>query len=195
MKIATLILAAGSSSRMGSPKQLLSVGNTTLLGTVIEKILLLNNNFIYCILGANADTIQKSITKYDLTILTNSNYKSGLSSSIVSGIQHIKNLDYDAVLIVLGDQPNIQIDYFQKIIETWKSSQDFIIASNYTSRKGVPALFPKKYFTLLENLEGDKGASKLLNSDEFPIFTMNSNIDLFDVDTQKDYQTLINKTL
>ena len=195
MKIATLILAAGSSSRMGSPKQLLSVGNTTLLGTVIEKILLLNNNFIYCILGANADTIQKSITKYDLTILTNSNYKSGLSSSIVSGIQHIKNLDYDAVLIVLGDQPNIQIDYFQKIIETWKSSQDFIIASNYTSRKGVPALFPKKHFTLLENLEGDKGASNILNSDEFPIFTINSNIDLFDVDTQNDYQTLINKTL
>ena len=195
MKIATLILAAGSSSRMGSPKQLLSVGNTTLLGTVIEKILLLNNNSIYCILGANADTIQESIAKYDLTILINSNYKKGLSSSIVSGIQHIKNLDYDAVLIVLGDQPNIQIDYFQKIIETWKSSQDFIIASNYTSRKGVPALFPKKYFTLLENLEGDKGASKLLNSDEFPIFTMNSNIDLFDVDTQKDYQTLINKTL
>ncbi len=195
MKIATLILAAGSSSRMGSPKQLLSVGNTTLLGTVIEKILLLNNNSIYCILGANADTIQKSIAKYNLTILTNSNYKNGLSSSIVSGIQHIKNLDYDAVLIVLGDQPNIQIDYFQKIIETWKSSQDFIIASNYSSRKGVPAIFPKKYFTHLESLEGDKGASKLLNSDEFPIFTMNSNIDLFDVDTQKDYQTLINKTL
>lgn len=195
MKIATLILAAGSSSRMGSTKQLLSVGNTTLLGTVIEKILLLNNNSIYCILGANADTIQKSITKYDLTILINSNYKNGLSSSIVSGIQHIKNLDYDAVLIVLGDQPNIQIDYFEKIIEKWKNSQDFIIASNYTSRKGVPALFPKKYFTLLENLEGDKGASKLLNSDEFPIFTMDSNIDLFDVDTQKDYQTLINKTL
>lgn len=195
MKIATLILAAGSSSRMGSPKQLLSVGNTTLLGTVIEKILLLNNNSIYCILGANADTIQKSITKYDLTILINSNYKNGLSSSIVSGIQHIKNLDYDAVLIVLGDQPNIQIDYFEKIIEKWKNSQDFIIASNYTSRKGVPALFPKKYFTLMENLEGDKGASKLLNSDEFPIFTMDSNIDLFDVDTQKDYQTLINKTL
>ncbi|AUC14952.1 hypothetical protein BTO06_07295 [Tenacibaculum sp. SZ-18] len=195
MKIATLILAAGSSSRMGSPKQLLSVGNTTLLGTVIEKILLLNNNSIYCILGSNADIIKESIAKYDLTILTNSNYRKGLSTSIASGIRHIKNLDYDAVLIVLGDQPNIQINYFQKIIEKWKSSQDFIIASNYPSRKGVPALFPKKHFTLLENLEGDKGASNILNSDEFPIFTINSNIDLFDVDTQNDYQTLINKTL
>jgi molybdenum cofactor cytidylyltransferase len=195
MRIATLILAAGSSTRMGKTKQLLSFGNTTLLGKVIETTTEVSNNDIFCVLGANATIIEESIQDYSLTRILNKDYKKGLSSSIIAGVNIISKLDFDAVIIVLGDQPNISSKYLIRLIETAKKRENYIIASNYNGRNGVPALFPKKYFKNLLQLNGDKGASNLLNSKDFPIFTMCDDVDLFDVDTKSDYNQLITKRL
>ena len=195
MKIATLILAAGSSKRMGKPKQLLAFKNSTLLGAVIENVSRIPNNNVYCVVGANAQEIIESIKQYSITTILNNEYRKGLSSSIVSGINYIQNLDYEAVLIVLADQPNVSAEYLQKMIGVSKENENQIIASNYKDRNGVPALFPKKHFEILLQLNGDKGASKLLNSNVFPIFTMNDDVDLFDIDTKTDYDKLITKKL
>ncbi|CAL2064016.1 nucleotidyltransferase family protein [Tenacibaculum sp. 190524A05c] len=192
MKVATLVLAAGKSTRMGSPKQLLKLGNTTLLGKVIESVCSIPNNSVFCVLGANADLIEKSIESYDITTVRNKNYDQGLSSSIIAGIQHVSELDVDLVLIVLGDQPKIESEYLKLMIQLALEKKDSIITSRYQKRNGVPAIFPKKYFKNLLNLQGDKGASKLLNSEEFPIYVINESVDLVDIDTQDDYQNLLN---
>ncbi|MFY7670018.1 nucleotidyltransferase family protein [Tenacibaculum sp. MEBiC06402] len=195
MRIATLILAAGSSTRMGKTKQILSFGNTTLLGKVIEATTEVSNNDIFCVLGANSEEISLSIQQYDINIILNKEFETGLSSSIYAGIAVISKLNFDAVIIVLGDQPNVSSNYLQHMMKISEENKSKIIASNYNGRNGVPALFPKKYFKDLLLLKGDKGASKLLNSDDFPIFTMKGDVDLFDVDTESDYNHLIRKKI
>lgn len=191
MNIAILILAAGSSSRMKTTKQLLPIGKTTLLGATIEYALQSNTKRIYCVLGANAETIKTSISKYNIETISNPNYKSGLSSSIATGIQHISNQNFDAVLLVLGDQPLITSSYFNEMINTFKKHSKKIIASGYNTNLGVPAIIPKIYFNDLLSLEGDKGAKTFLNSKKDKIIKLDS-ANVMDIDTPKEYQDYIN---
>ena len=191
MNIAILILAAGSSSRMGVAKQLLPVGKSTLLGVTIENALQSNASKTYCVLGANDQSIKTSILKYDVETIYNPNYKSGLSSSIVSGIEHLSKKNYDAVLIALGDQPLITNRYFNTMIDAYKLNTENIISSMYNSTFGVPSIIPKPYFDKLLQLKGDKGAKDWLNSRKQTIITVEST-NLMDIDTKKEYQDYLN---
>jgi molybdenum cofactor cytidylyltransferase len=189
MKIAILLLAAGSSSRMGVAKQLLPIGEMTLLGIVIETALQSNANKVYCVLGANAEVIKQLISKYNIESIFNPNYKTGLSSSIVAGIEHFKTQNFDAVLIVLGDQPLIKAEYLNEMIATFKNYKGKIIASKYNNTFGVPSIIPKIYFNQLLKLKGDKGAKDFLNSnDVIPL----ENKNLMDIDTKKEYEDYLN---
>lgn len=187
MKIAALILAAGTSSRMGTAKQLLPYKETTLLGWAIENVLKSKVDKVYCILGSNAAQITSEISKYPVSIIHNKNYKKGLSSSIISGIEHIKHMDYDGILISLGDQPNVDSLYVNRMISEFKLKSNYIVASSYKNIKGVPAIFPVKQYPNLMNIEGDKGAKLVINSPHNLVTTIQSSIDLFDIDTPEDY--------
>lgn len=193
MKIVILILAAGSSTRMGTAKQLLVAGNTTLLGVTIESALKSAANKVYCVLGANAQVISRSISKYNVESIFNPHYKSGLSSSIVTGIEHLSNQNFDAVLLVLGDQPLVSSDYLNKIIDTFKNHERKIIVSKYNETIGVPAIVPKIYYKNLLKLKGDKGAKDFLNNRKKAIIQLEKT-NLMDIDTKKDYQDYINST-
>ncbi|WP_298754733.1 nucleotidyltransferase family protein [uncultured Psychroserpens sp.] len=186
MKIAILILAAGSSNRMGTAKQLLTIGHTTLIGKSIETALQSNANEVFCVLGANAETIRKSINSYKANVIINTNYNNGLSSSIIAGLDHIENLNFDAVLITLADQPRIDVNYLNVLIDSFNQNPSKISASDYQDNSGVPAIFPKTYFKQLKRLEGDKGAKNVLNSNNQNVIKVNCNT-LLDIDTQQDY--------
>lgn len=191
MKIAILLLAAGSSSRMGVAKQLLPVGETTLLGITIETALQSNAHKVYCVLGANAEVIKQSISKYNIESILNPKYKTGLSSSIVIGIEHLTNQNFDAALIVLGDQPLIKTEYLNEMIATFKKYDKKIIASNYNNTFGVPSIIPKIYYNQLLKLKGDKGAKDFLNSNDKDLIPL-ENTNLMDIDTLKEYQDYLN---
>lgn len=190
MKIAALILAAGMSSRMGTAKQLLPYKQTTLLGWAIENAIKSEVNAVYCVLGANAKEITATISKHPIQIIHNTNYQKGLSSSIISGIEHIKTLAYDATLIMLCDQPNVNSKYINTLLSEFKSKPNYIIASLYKNVKGVPAIFPKEQFPKLLNLKDDKGAKLLLNASNNSVIAIETPIDLFDIDTPEDYRNL-----
>lgn len=185
-----LILAAGSASRMGKVKQLLSYKDTTILGKVIENgIETFTAKDVFVVLGAHAESIKKHL-KYEVNYIVNQQFSLGLSSSIICGVQEL--LNYDAVLIALGDQPKIDSDYLQTMLNTFKENQANILASDYGIFNGVPAVFPKKYYTNLLQLKGDKGAKQLLNSKLNLIKTIVDSEKLTDIDTPEDYQKLIN---
>ncbi|MCD2257745.1 nucleotidyltransferase family protein [Psychroserpens luteolus] len=186
MKVAILILAAGSSNRMGTAKQLLTIGHTTLIGKSIETALQSNAKEVFCVLGANAEKIRKSITSYNVDIIINTNYNNGLSSSIIAGLDHIENLNFDAVLITLADQPRIDVNHLNVLIDSFNQNPSKISASDYQDNNGVPAIFPKTYFKQLKRLEGDKGAKNVLNSNNQNVIKVNCNT-LLDIDTQQDY--------
>lgn len=186
MNVAILILSAGSSSRMGTPKQLLPIGNTTLLGLCIENALQSNAKNVFCVLGSNAETIKNSMPQYNIEIIINSNYKEGLSSSIVEGMHHIEDKNFDTILMMLGDQPKVDSNYINALILSSEKNPTQIIASKYEDTVGVPAIFPKRCFKQLQQLKGDKGAKDFLNANKPQVIAIESD-KLIDIDTQKDY--------
>jgi molybdenum cofactor cytidylyltransferase len=194
LNVVILILAAGSSSRMKTPKQLLTYNNTTLLGHTIENATASEALKTYCVLGSNFEDIKDSIKDYNIKTIFNSEHKKGLSTSIVEGIKQIQFEDFDAALVLLADQPKIDTYYINLLIETFNTNPKNIIASNYSDSYGVPAIFPKSVFRQLLKLKGDKGAKEFLNSGNIKIKALN-NSNLTDIDTPKDYKAFLNSTL
>jgi molybdenum cofactor cytidylyltransferase len=190
-KTAILILAAGSASRMGKIKQLLPYKNTTLLEWAIEQALKSTVKDVFCVFGANKDEIEKQLTTKTIEVIYNPNYKDGLSTSIVEGINLLQKHCFDNTLIMLADQPHVTSEYLNSIIETSKNNPSNIIASSYQGSVGVPALFPKKYFNDLLNLKGDKGAKNFLLQHNNNVIKVNSSQNLLDIDTPEDYQHLL----
>ena len=189
-KTAILILAAGTSSRMGAIKQLLPYKNSTLLNWSIEQAKQSKINDVFCILGANKEIIIKEIKHQNINVIFNPNYENGLSSSIVSGINYLVSKDFNSVLIMLADQPNIDSIYLNELIKTSEENHSKIIASNYLGKIGVPSIFPRSYFPQLLSLKGDKGAKEFLNEKASEIIKM-APFNLIDIDTKEDYQNLI----
>ena len=187
MKVAILILAAGQSSRMGTAKQLLPIGEDTLLGLVVKNALQSDADNTYCVLGANAEQILASLQGHTVDVIQNSAYASGMSVSIAKGIRHIDSLNFDAAVIILGDQPLVSTSFLNTLISALRKNTSYIIASKYTNGIGVPAIFPKKYFYTLQHLKGDQGAKELLNSHQIPVKTLSNCVNLLDIDTLDDY--------
>ena len=190
--IPILILAAGTSSRMGKPKQLLPLGKTTLLGLAINNALLSDAYDVYCVLGANINLIKKEIDKHSIKIIFNKDFKKGLSSSIAVGIERLEEIDANATLIMLADQPDLTSEYLNEMIDLYENNHDKIIATEYNSSFGVPIIFPKKYFNELKRLKGDQGARQILHKYEDHIIIANRDKYLIDIDTPEVYKAIFN---
>lgn len=192
-KIAVLILAAGASTRMGSPKQLLPWGNTTLLGNAIRQF---KNLHVHCfvVLGANNKEISNRLSGLDVSVIINKNWEDGIGRSISYGLKEILSKDsFSHILIALGDQPLIGSQQIQVLIDQSELYANKIIANQYSSGFGVPAIFPNQYFEELIKLTGDAGAKKLLMHFQNNVVGVDSDIELIDVDTPEEYNSLIKK--
>jgi len=191
--IATLILAAGNSSRMGVPKQLLPWKNSFLLNHSIDTATQVPNSKTYVVLGANHDLIASKINRIDTEILYNANWKLGLGSSISFGVKSIMKSEqkFDAVLIMLSDQPLIDSNYLNGLINLFKTGSNQIIASVYEPEKlGVPALFDVCYFEELSKLDDDKGAKKIIENHIDNVISLRANDLISDIDTMEEYERL-----
>ncbi|WP_298494035.1 nucleotidyltransferase family protein [uncultured Algibacter sp.] len=191
------MLAAGEASRMGSIKQLLPYNNSTLLEITIQNALASKARKVYCVLGANSEAIKSQLKNSRATFINNPNWKDGLSSSIVTGVSYLESIKEKtkAILIMLSDQPNVDSDYIDALINLYSKNQDKVIASDYGDKKGVPAIFPKLFNKQLMRLKGDKGAKDFLNNKEINIITLASKNRgvLKDIDTLEDYNKLLDK--
>jgi molybdenum cofactor cytidylyltransferase len=179
---------------MHTPKQLLKIGNQSLLEIVLEKALAISSSHIYCVLGANAATIQQKVTTKNVVYIFNENYQEGLSSSIVSGINYLEknHPNLNGVLILLADQPAIEINYLENLIQIFNQQDSKIIVTKYPENVGVPAIFPKIFFSELQSLKGDFGAKELLKNNKNACVFSNFNASLIDLDTQSDYENFKN---
>ena len=190
-KIVSLILAAGSSTRMGQPKQLLKWGDHTLLDHAIETVLEANTHEVILVLGSNFELINKTIKNHDVTILNNKNWKQGLGTSIACGVQFISKSipNIDGVLLVLADQPLIDSHYLKSMIKNFVPNNKQILATLYNNGKqGVPVLFDIGYIEELSKLDNDFGAKQLLNKHPSHVVTLGSSIQTVDLDSEEDYK-------
>ncbi|PWG06192.1 nucleotidyltransferase family protein [Polaribacter aquimarinus] len=192
--IVVLVLAAGSSSRMKSIKQLATIDNKTLLEITLEKATKITSKNTFCVLGANREKIENQINFKNTQIIINKNFEEGLSSSISKGLDFIKKAqpNLKSVLILLADQPGIQLSYLNDMINLFKVNPSKIIASKYKETYGVPALIPSIYFDDLLKIKGNKGAKTFLNKNLDAVLSPKTTTNLTDIDTLKQLKQFIN---
>ncbi|WP_298552892.1 nucleotidyltransferase family protein [uncultured Algibacter sp.] len=190
--IAIVILAAGASKRMGSPKQLLKWGNDTLLNHAIKTVLEIDAYEVIVVLGANHKLIEAGVKHRSITILNNEDWDLGLGKSIACATEYVlkSKPQVEGILITLADQPLIDSHYLNDIMTHFYQDLNQIIATSYDNNKGVPVLFGKVYFQELSNLTGDNGAKQLLKTHESCVKTFKPPVKNVDLDSKEDYEKL-----
>ncbi|QCK15458.1 nucleotidyltransferase family protein [Mangrovivirga cuniculi] len=150
-KIGVVILAAGSSSRLGHPKQLVQFQGKTLLQLAIDKSESFDFDTKIVVLGAEADNIKNEIDEKNFTILLNENWKEGIASSIRKGV--VESIEKEPalshILFLLSDQPFISKSLISKLVEVQLNQKGNATYSSYENEPGVPAIFQKKCFLKL----------------------------------------------
>ncbi|GHA48159.1 hypothetical protein GCM10007103_31390 [Salinimicrobium marinum] len=173
---------------MKRPKQLLPFRETTLLGHTIEQAEASQAAEVFVVLGANAQRIKTNLSFPDLTFVENKQWEEGIGASISTGVKYIaKKKDFDAVLLMLGDQPLIDSVFLDQMIGEFSKDPSKMVATKYPESKGVPALFPKKFFPKLLLLKGDTGAKSLLNDGSSLVTVIDAGRKILDIDTPEDY--------
>lgn len=192
-EIGIIILAAGASTRLGRPKQLLKFQDKTFIEKIIETALETEIQTVV-VLGANSRKIKTAIENLSIEIAINENWQSGMSSSIVKGLRKSSELkpDLSAVILLLCDQPFISKETILRLVKTQKETQKVIVASEYENTVGVPALFTLAVFEELLELKDDVGAKfliqKYLDKGLAKIFAPEA---AFDIDTKEDFDRLL----
>ncbi len=137
MAIATIILAAGGSSRLGQPKQLIQSNGETLVRRMAQQALALRAGPVVVVLGANQDRIMKELTGLAITTVVNPTWAEGMASSLRTGLRALDTESTEAFLVVLTDQPYVTADLLQQLIDTRQSTGRGIIASRYAEPDGI----------------------------------------------------------
>ncbi|WP_271711546.1 nucleotidyltransferase family protein [Marinigracilibium pacificum] len=187
-----MILAAGSSSRLGYPKQLVQFQDKPLLQHVIDVAESLPFTVKTLVLGANSNEIRSIINPKSFKLVLNDDWRKGMATSIQSGLKKSLEIkpELEHIMILLSDQPFINTQKLNEIIETQLNSQNNSTFSEYNGQIGVPAIFSKELFNDLMSLEGDQGAKKLIIRDNIKYNTVRFEDGVFDIDTQEDVETL-----
>ncbi len=186
-KIGGILLAAGGSSRLGQPKQLLQFRGKTLLRRAAETLSASQCSVVVVVLGAEITGSTAELTGLPANICINNDWASGMSSSIKAGLDDLLQIapDIAAVVIALCDQPNISSSDIDRLIDAFDPTHPRIAAAGYSGTVGVPALFPGIFFKDLQNLSGHKGARNLIHQMKDTI-TIRLDSASFDIDTPKD---------
>ncbi|WP_432714183.1 nucleotidyltransferase family protein [Pedobacter sp.] len=196
MKTGIIILAAGNSSRLGQPKQLLAYRGKTLLRLTMDAALASDFRPIIMVLGAYAGEISKRHSTPEITCVINENWEEGMSSSIAIGLEALlkQQADVGNAIISVADQAFINAGIFESLAKTHEAKGKNIVACAYAETKGTPTLFNKKYFEQLLSLTGNRGAKHIFEQHPEDLETIDFELGHIDIDTATDYINLINHT-
>jgi len=190
VRIGAAILAAGSSSRLGEPKQLVSFQGKPLLQHTIDELKKLGLAENVVVLGANEDLIKKEIDFKSVKPIHNESWEEGMASSLRLAVQTAKKKDLDGLLVLLSDQPFVNSELLGELIEFYKPNEEMIMASEYDDILGVPALFDRYYYRELMKMTGDTGARKLINTFQEKVKRVKFKKGAIDIDTPEDLKQL-----
>ncbi len=205
---AAIILAAGSSTRMGGGrhKLLLPLAGRPVLAHVIDAALASQARPIIVILGHQANQVRAQIAPYtthlDITIIENPAYLQGMSTSLRLGVQALISNDYkksafayqvDSALIMLGDQPMISSQVIDTLIDAYRATGKHIVAPLYSGKRGSPVLFDVSLFPELMEVTGDEGGRTVLerHRQELELVEIGDTMANYDVDTWEAYQQIL----
>ena len=184
-----LVLAAGGSKRLGSPKQLLPYGNATLLDHVLTTARACDFDQLVCVIGGSADAVRDRVDLTGTTVVTNNHFGEGCSSSIAAALQVVDPRS-DVLVLMLGDQPGVTTATIKSLIERGGNAR--LAACAYDDGRGHPLAFARTIYPELAALHGDKGVWKLLDrhAEEVVDVPIPGPVPR-DVDTDEEYRALL----
>lgn len=184
-----VILAAGPSTRMGSPKQLLPFGGRPLLVRAVEAALASPAWPVVVVLGAQAEKIRPVLARLPVLITENPAWAEGMAASIRAGVTTLRQFSraLDGALIALCDQPAFSADTIAQLVAAQQATGRSIVAARYGGRQGAPALFLREHFPTLVALTGEEGARALLNDTPDLVAAVDLPALALDLDTPEDF--------
>lgn len=192
--IPAILLAAGASTRLGSPKQLLSLPcnhcppGETLLDRAVRLAHEAGASPVFAVLGAHAKIIQRDAKLKHCTVLLNEAWAEGMASSLRCGVRAVMRECPHATgaLLMVCDQPALSAEHLTKLVQAHRAAPSNIIASSYSDRRGVPIVVPPAIFTALLQLKGNQGARSVLASATVAIDEVPFPGGEIDIDTSED---------
>jgi molybdenum cofactor cytidylyltransferase len=190
--IGLLLLAAGASTRMGTPKQLMHYEGQSFLRRAAESANASVCNPVVVVLGANAEEVRGELERLPVLIVENRRWEEGMSSSIRAGLETLvaECEGVGGVVIMLCDQPFVTVEVINELAETHRKTGKLIVASGYGEACGVPVLFSNELFAELAALEGRQGAKQIIANHPLDVATVCFPEGAVDVDTPQDYERL-----
>ncbi|MCI0522786.1 MAG: nucleotidyltransferase family protein [Bacteroidales bacterium] len=191
-----IVLAAGESKRMGSPKMTLPFRGKTIIETVIGNLLASKIEKCIVVVGADRTEVLSLTAKYPVVNCFNPNYKEGMLSSVKCGFDHLPS-EFGAALVVLGDQPMIETEVINLVIETYINSDKGIVVPVHNGKRGHPLLIDRRHREEISGLAGPHGLKGLLvNHPEDILEVETGHISVLkDIDTQEEYLNELNQII
>jgi molybdenum cofactor cytidylyltransferase len=180
-----LVLAAGASTRFGSPKQLVRFNGRPMLHSVLSRAVQVAGGAVTVVLGANAEAFAPLLRHSPASVAINRDWARGMSSSIRAGLRQLGG-GAGAVLILLADQPAVTTDDLRRLLTAWRRQPQCIAAAQYGGTTGVPAVFPSWCLSELSELRGDRGARGLLQRHADRLVRVPMASAALDIDTPED---------
>lgn len=190
--VSAILLAAGESQRMGRPKQLLPFGSSTILGRTIDNLLSSRVDEVVVVLGTRAGAMKQVIAGRQVKVVVNPDYREGMSTSLIAGIERVDS-KAQWVMVALADQPLIDKDIYNRLIEGALGCDMGIILPTYRSKRGNPVIFSIKYKDELLGLEGDVGGREILkrHPDDILEVAVGSEGVTIDINNLDDYYSCL----
>jgi molybdenum cofactor cytidylyltransferase len=188
--VSAILLAAGKSERMGESKQLMPFGQSTMVEKAIDNLLGSAVDEVIVVLGHRAEEVKKTIAAKPVKIAINPDYKQGMSTSIIAGLDLIDNRA-QAVMLTLGDQPAVDSQTINQLIDEFHRHNKGIVIPTYHGKRGHPIIFAIKYKPELLGLTGDIGGRGVIKDHPEDILkvAVDSESVISDIDTINDYQS------
>lgn len=190
--VAALVLAAGTSSRLGQPKQLLPVDGAPLLWRTLDVVRASSISSGYVVLGGAEQDIRDQVRLDGFTVVSNPDYQSGQASSLRAGVAALPDT-VEGVIVLLGDQPLVEPWLLDKLAAAFMPGTHVAVRPRYSDGPGNPILLSRELFADIMTLEGDTGARDILKKHRDRILDVDHSMrnSARDVDTLEDYQAFL----
>jgi molybdenum cofactor cytidylyltransferase len=190
--VGLVILAAGGSTRLGQPKQLVAYRGRSLLRHAAEVATGTLCRPIVVVLGAHAAEIEAEVRDLPVRVTENPHWTRGLATSLRRGVEILEAAEEEigAVVIMLCDQPLVSVPAIDGLVQAYRSGGKPIIASAYDGILGVPALFDRRLFPELLALEGEEGARRIIARHPRDVHGIPFPGGTLDIDTPQDCEQL-----
>jgi molybdenum cofactor cytidylyltransferase len=192
-KIGALILAAGESSRLGHPKQLIQFRGKSLLHRIADAAKKARCSPTVIVIGSDREEVERELKAGDAIIVENQNWRLGIGTSIRVGVRRLidKAPTLEAVVLLICDQPFVEARTIARLITLREKTKRAIVASRYANTLGVPALFDRSCFPELLALDNATGAKTVILSNRERVAEFPFPKGRIDIDTLEDYEKLV----